>query len=129
MSLREFCGSRSCFVVLWGRFATDIPRARLTKNQYLQSPNFSFCRAVSYELGGREFESLRAHHISGTYKLAVFTAVAFSGICAIQMRMENVLASHVSKTGKEILQLLNVGEEEPAARGSKTRASRNATRR
>lgn len=37
---------------------------------------------------------------------------------------QNVLASHISKTGREILQLLNV--EEPAARGSVMRAGRNA---
>jgi hypothetical protein len=29
--LREFCGSQWCFVVLWGEFATDIPRAWLLK--------------------------------------------------------------------------------------------------
>jgi hypothetical protein len=27
-----------CFVVLWGRFATDIPRAKLLKINYLKIP-------------------------------------------------------------------------------------------
>ena len=29
--LRDFCVTRWCFVMLWGRFATDIPRAWLLK--------------------------------------------------------------------------------------------------
>jgi hypothetical protein len=29
------------FVVLWGRFATDIPRAKLLKIKYIQSPKAS----------------------------------------------------------------------------------------
>ena len=36
---------------------------------------------------------------------------------------QNILASHIAKTGKEILQLLNVGEEVPAARGGTARAA------
>jgi len=43
-------------------------------------------RIPGYEPGGREFESLRAHHISITYAAHFLTTVPFKGTCAIQMR-------------------------------------------
>ena len=40
MRLRESCGGRSCIVVLWGEFSTDIPRAMLNKNKDLKIAEF-----------------------------------------------------------------------------------------
>ena len=36
-----------CFVVLWGRFATDIPRAKLLKIKYIQMQKSNFSETVN----------------------------------------------------------------------------------
>jgi hypothetical protein len=38
-------------------------------------------RAPGYEPGGREFESLRAHHISSVYARSKFPSVEYSRKC------------------------------------------------
>jgi len=53
------CCASSCSGV---RFATDIPRARLIKSITCERKKITFFVRSSYEPGGREFESLRAHH-------------------------------------------------------------------
>jgi hypothetical protein len=66
MRLREFCGSQSCFVVLrraLGSICNGHPASEVVKNQVVTNAKKSIFNATAiYEPGGREFESLRAHH-------------------------------------------------------------------
>jgi len=62
--LRDYCVTRSCFVVLrsarlW--ISNGHPASVVVKNQLLATiENSQFSALVSFEPGGRRFESLRA---------------------------------------------------------------------
>ena len=61
--LRDFCVTRWCFVMLWGRICNGHPASVVVKNQLLALTRISnFSIPSSFEPGGREFESLRARH-------------------------------------------------------------------
>src|SRR5579863_8420560 len=61
--------------------------AAATRRLIVFAPVAQLDRAPGYEPGGREFESLRAHHISRTHAAHFSTTVPFKGTCAIQRPM------------------------------------------
>jgi hypothetical protein len=116
--LRDFCVIRSCFIVLFGEFATDIPRAWLLKINYLQQskvPIFPSLRASNQVVGGgtmdirgrarthRPFsKTLPAGRASGRTELTVphFSRSSSSGHCTFAFLANSGLIRNFSALSK-----------------------------